>query len=208
MYHISRLVREERIPKVPIFLDSPMAVDVTEVFGRHHDCFDEESWQLINSDEPFLRFPGLVMARSVEESKAINEAQGPAIIMATSGMCTAGRIKFHLRRNIERPESTILFVGYQVAGTLGRQIVDGRPNVRIHGRDWKVHARIERIEGFSGHADRGGLLRWLGGFQNPPRHLFLVHGAPEASESLAAHARDAMGWQVTVPEYGQQVLLE
>jgi metallo-beta-lactamase family protein len=208
MYHISRLVRENRIPKVPIYIDSPMAVDVTEVFGRHRDCFDDEAWKLIDAGEPPLRFPGLVMSRTVEESKAINESKDPSVIMATSGMCTAGRIKFHLRQNIGRPESTILFVGYQVAGTLGRQIVDGRPMVRIHGRQWKVKARVERIEGFSGHADRGGLIRWLRGFQSPPRRLFVVHGAPEASESLAAYARDEMGWQATVPEYGQRMRLE
>jgi metallo-beta-lactamase family protein len=205
MYHISRLVREDRIPSVPIFLDSPMAADVTEVFRRHRNCFDEESWKLIFAGEPPLRFPGLVMSRSVKQSKAINDVDGPAIIMATSGMCTAGRIKFHLKRNIQRPESTILFVGYQVGGTLGRQIVDGRQEVRIHGRTWKVRARVERIEGFSGHADRSGLIQWLTALENPPRRLFVVHGDAEAAESLAQHARDEMGWEVTVPEYGDRV---
>jgi len=208
MYHLGRLVAEDRIPKVPIYLDSPMAADVTEVFRKHIDCFDEEATKLTAAGEPPLRFPGLVMARSVEQSKAINETKGPAIIMATSGMCTAGRIKFHLRQNIGRPESTILFVGYQVSGSLGRLILDGRPIVRIHGREWKVRARIANIEGFSGHADRGGLIRWLEGFQSPPRRLLLVHGAPEACESLAGHAHQQMGWQVTVPDYGQRVPLE
>ena len=208
VYHVSRLLHHRHIPRVPVYLDSPMAADVTEVFRKHIDCFDEEATKLTAAGEPPLRFPGLVMARSVEQSKAINETKGPAIIMATSGMCTAGRIKFHLRQNIGRPESTILFVGYQVSGSLGRLILDGRPIVRIHGREWKVRARIANIEGFSGHADRGGLIRWLEGFQSPPRRLLLVHGAPEACESLAGHAHQQMGWQVTVPDYGQRVPLE
>jgi len=208
MYHISRLVRTDTIPDVPVFLDSPMAVDATDIFSRHRDCFDEETWQLIMSGEPPLRFPGLTMSRSVEESKAINTVERPAIIMATSGMCTAGRIKFHLRQNITRPESTILFVGHQVPGTLGRQLLDGKQEVRIHGRIWPVSARVTRIEGFSGHADRGGLLRWLGTLDSPPRHLFLTHGEEEASLSLAEYVKSNRGWQVSVPEYRDVVQLD
>lgn len=207
MYHISRLVRADRIPDVPIFLDSPMAADVTDVFLRHRECYDEETWQLIISGEPPLRFPGLTMSRSVDQSKAINDLQQPAIIMATSGMCTAGRIKFHLRRNIQRPESTVLFVGFQVPGTLGRQVLDGNAQVRIHGRHWQVKARVAQIEGFSGHADRTALLRWLSTLKSPPRHLFLTHGEQQASRSLAEHIHDAMGWQVSVPEYKELVEL-
>ena len=207
MYHISRLVREDRIPNVPVFLDSPMAIDVTDVFRQHRDCFDEETWQLIMSGEPPLRFPGLTMSRSVEQSKEINKVKGPTIIMATSGMCTAGRIKFHLRHNIKRPESTILFVGYQVHGTLGRQIVDGNQNVRIHGNNWRVKARVAQVRGFSSHADRGGLLKWLGGLESPPRRLFLVHGDEEASLSLAEQVQEEMSWPVSVPEYQEQVEL-
>ena len=206
-FHISRLVRDGRIGDLPVFLDSPMAVDVTEVFQRHRECFDVETWQLITSGEPPLRFPGLRMVRTVEQSRQINELEEPAIIMATSGMCTAGRIKFHLRRNISRPESTLLFVGYQGRGTLGRQILDGKPIVRIHGRQWKVQARVEQIDGFSGHADRAGLLRWLGYFQKPPRHLFLTHGEHDEALSLAEHVRKEMGWEVSVPQYQDAVQL-
>jgi len=208
MYHVSRLVREGRIPAVPVFLDSPMAIDATEVFRRHRDCFDDDSWQLITSGEPPLRFPGLIMTRSVEESKSINEVDGPAIIMSTSGMCTAGRIKFHLRRNIERPESTILFVGYQAHGTLGRQIVEGKKEVRIHGRNLRVKARIDQIHGFSGHADRSDLLAWLEHLRRPPRHIFLVHGEREQAESLAEEIRDRWEYQVTVPEFGVEYEME
>jgi len=207
MFYISRLVRHDRIPNVPVFLDSPMAVDVTDVFRRHRECYDEQTWQMISAGEPPLRFPGLRMVRSVQESKAINELKEPAIIMASSGMCTAGRIKFHLRRNITRPESAILFVGYQVRGTLGRQILEGNGEVRIHGRQWPVRARVVEIHGFSGHADRTALLRWLSAFNTPPRRLFLTHGEEESSLSLADQVRDRMGWQVDVPEYQQEVEL-
>lgn len=204
MFHISRLVSAHRIPPVPVFLDSPMAVDVTAVFERHHECFDEETWSMIASNRSPLRFPGLSLVSSSEESRQINDLKQPAIIMATSGMCTAGRIKHHLVHNIQRPESTILFVGFQVPGTLGRQILDGNPQVRIHGRMWRVRAKVAQIHGFSGHADRLALLRWLAGFRIPPRRLFLTHGEEQVSLKLAAQVRESLDWQVSVPEYLQQ----
>jgi metallo-beta-lactamase family protein len=207
MFYVSRLVRDGRIPHVPVFLDSPMAIDVTDVFRRHRECYDDESWQMVSSGESPLRFPGLKMTRSVKESKAINDLKEPAIIMASSGMCTAGRIKHHLRQNIRRPESTILFVGYQVRGTLGRQILEGNPIVRIHGREYRVRARIAQIHGFSGHADRCALLRWLSAFNKPPHRLFLTHGEEEAALSLAERVRNQMDWEVEVPEYQQEVAL-
>jgi len=137
----------------------------------------------------------------VEESKSINQHKQPCIIMSTSGMCTAGRIKHHLRKNIGRPESTILFVGYQAEGTLGRQILEGNPIVRIHGRQWKVKADIERIDGCSGHADRRALLTWIGNLTRPPRHVFLTHGDEEAAQQLAKDIRSRFGWSVSVPHY-------
>jgi len=207
IYHLSRLRHADRIPDVPVFLDSPMAVDATDIFRRHRDCFDLETWQMISAGDTPLRFPGLRMVRSVEESKAINQHEGPAVIMSTSGMCTAGRIKFHLRQNIMRETSTILFVGYQARGTLGRQILEGQPEVRIHGRQYLVRAQVEQIHGFSGHADRGDLMRWLGYFQTPPQQLFLTHGEEEQSLSLARQIREQLDWNVTVPEYRQVVEL-
>ncbi len=208
VYHLSRLLRAGLIPPVPVFLDSPMAADVTDIFRRHRECFDLEAWQLITAGDSPLSFPGLKMVRSVYDSKKINRHKGSAIIMATSGMCTAGRIKFHLRQNIGRPECTILFAGYQARGTLGRQILDGNPDVRIHGRQRHVKAWVEQIHGFSGHADRGGLLRWLGYFKNPPRRLFLTHGEEDESLALRKSIRDELQWDVTVPEYRQTVELE
>jgi metallo-beta-lactamase family protein len=207
MYHLSRLLEGGRIPPVPVFLDSPMAVEATAIFERHRECFDEETWELIRSGRQPLRFPGLKLVRSVEESKEINDHRGPSIIMAPSGMCNAGRIKHHLVHNLGRTESTILFTGYQARGTLGRQLLEGSREVRIHGRPWLVRARVAELHGFSGHADRGGLLRWLGALQSPPRRLNLVHGEAEASLALAKRVRETLGWTVAVPEFGESVKL-
>lgn len=201
MYQISRLVHRDRIPDIKIFLDSPMAVDVTGIFRKFHDCFDDATWQLITSGEPPLQFPGLQMVRSAEDSKAINYQRQPCIIMATSGMCTNGRIKHHLRQNIYRQQSTILFVGYQAHGTLGRQILDGQPEVRIHGRQYTVGAEVAQISSFSGHADRSALLRWLSNLKQPPKRVFLTHGEESAATSLATYIQEQMKWPVSVPEY-------
>lgn len=207
IYHLARLAHANRIPEVAAYLDSPMAVDVTTIFRKHRECFDEETWQLIHAREQPLQFPGLQMSRSVEESKDLNARREPSIIMAPSGMCTAGRIKHHLRLNIGRADSTILFVGYQAHGTLGRQILDGQSFVRIHGRDWKVKAQIRQLDGFSGHADRQGLLRWLSHLQQRPRQIFLAHGEAEASQHFAGEIQQRYGWSARVPEYLQTVEL-
>jgi metallo-beta-lactamase family protein len=201
MYHLSRLVHQNRIPSMPIFLDSPMAIDVTELFRRHRDQFDDETWQRISDGLRPLTFRGLVLARSTDESKAISKVKEPCLIMSTSGMCTAGRIKHHLRHNLPLPNSTILFVGYQAHGTLGRQILDGRTEVRIHGQAYPVRARVERIYGCSGHADRTGLLHWGAGFEQPPRRVFLTHGEEESAMSLALALRETYGWDVLIPHY-------
>jgi metallo-beta-lactamase family protein len=201
LYHVGRLVREDRIPNLMMFLDSPMAVDVTEVFRRHRDCMDEEALQLVESGESLFHFSGLKWVRSTSESKAINRIRGSCMILAGSGMCTGGRIKHHLVRNISRPESTILFVGYQAGGTLGRQIVDGKPVVRIHGAQHEVKARVSQIHGLSAHADRAGLLRWLGCFKEAPHRLFLIHGEKNAIGRLADEVRARWDWDVEVPHY-------
>lgn len=207
MYHLARLVHRRRIPRVDTFLDSPMAVDVMEIFRKFPQCFDAETWALITAHEPPLRFPGLQLVRSVEASKTINDRRTPSIIMAPSGMCTAGRIKHHLQHNVGRAESTILFVGYQARGTLGRQLLDGHPVVRIHGREWQVRARIRRLDGVSGHADRRALLRWIGHLRRPPRHIFLTHGDADAAAHLAGEITARWGWSTSVPAYRQQATL-
>jgi len=207
VYHIARLVSAKKIPPVPVYLDSPMAARATEVFRRHRECFDDEAWHLINSGHSPLRFDGLRVVESAEESKDINRQKQPVIIMATSGMCTAGRIKHHLAHNISKSNSTILFVGYQAQGTLGRQIISGNPRARIHGHEHTVRASVEEIHGFSGHADGPALMHWLSHFQKPPRHVFVTHGEEHSSLALAEKIRQDMGWGVSVPRYQESFVM-
>ncbi len=201
MFYLSRLVREKRIPRLPVFLDSPMATDVTDVFLRHRDYLDMETLELFQSGQSPFQFPGLSYVRSQEDSKAINNLRTPHLIMAGSGMCTGGRIKHHLVNNISRPESTLLFVGYQAEGTLGRQIIERPPAVRIFGQARDLRARVEQIHSFSGHADRSAILRWLGHFQSPLPILFLTHGDKDVVRRLAQFLRKKKGFEVVVPGY-------
>jgi len=206
IYHLHRLLIADRIPRLPVFLDSPMAAEVNEVFQRHRECFDAEAQAMMANGNMPLELPGLETVRSAEQSKALNRLDQPMIIMAGSGMCTAGRIKHHLAQYISRPECTVLFVGYQAAGTLGRQILDGQAEVRIHGRLHPVRAQIEQIHGFSGHADRDELIGWLRHIESP-REIFLTHGEEDETLSLARRLRDELHLKVTVPEYQQAVEL-
>jgi len=208
LYYLRKLTVEDRIPHLMTFVDSPMATRVTEVFRRYPHLFDKEMTDLIRRGDSPFDFPGLFLIRTVEESKAINHIGGTAVIIAGSGMCTGGRIKHHLVANISRPESTILFVGYQAVGTLGRQIVEGATEVRILGQQHPVRARVAQIHGFSAHADRDELLRWLSGFRRPPRHTFVVHGESEAACQFADHLRDMPDWKISVPKYQDEVTLE
>ncbi len=201
LFHLSRLVREKRIPHLPVFLDSPMATDVTEVFLHHPECLDEETLSLFRSGQSPFKFSGLKFTRTQEESKAINSYRGSCLIMAGSGMCTGGRIKHHLVQNISRPESTILFVGYQAKGTLGRQILEGQAEVRIFGQQHLIRAKVRQIQAFSGHADRSDLLKWLGKFTIPYPQVFLTHGEKEVSSSLKNHLARKLTRDVVVPVY-------
>ncbi|HWR97090.1 MAG TPA: MBL fold metallo-hydrolase [Candidatus Methanoperedens sp.] len=208
LWYLSELLAENRIPHLLVFVDSPMAVRVTDVFERHPEILDAPMReQLANGTSPF-RFPGLKLIRTVEESKAINHISGTVMIIAGSGMCTGGRIKHHLEANIGRSQSTVLFVGYQAVGTLGRQILDGRPEVRLFGKMLPVRARVENIPGFSAHADRDELTRWLSGIRRAPRRLFVTHGEPEAAAAFAQHVREHFGWEASVPAYGETVLID
>jgi len=205
LYHLNRLLRADRIPHLMVFVDSPMAIRVTDVFKNHPELFDDPMQDLMEAGHSPFSFAGLKMTRSADQSKAINHIRGTSIIIAGSGMCTGGRIKHHLVHNISRSESTILFVGYQAEGTLGREILSGAKEVRIMGRMRKRKARIIRISGFSAHADQPGLLRWLGKLKVPPRKLFLTHGEADAIRVLSAKIQQEKGWQPQVPEYGERV---
>ncbi len=208
LWRLARLRREKRIPHLLTFLDSPMAIKVTEILKRHREIYDEETRQLLLDGESPFSFSGLQLTRTAEESKAINQVKGTAVIIAGSGMCTGGRIKHHLVRNIEREESTILFVGYQASGTLGRKIVDGEERVRIFGQERPVRARVEQIHGFSGHADREELLAWAQALDRPPRRVFVVHGGSTVAPAFAASLHEATGWNAVAPEYGASIDLD
>jgi len=208
LYQLNQLLLEKRIPQLPAFVDSPMAVRITDVFENHPELFDKEMTALIKNHESPFHFPGLTLVRSVDESKAINQIKGSAIVIAGSGMCTGGRIKHHLFNNISKPEHTVVFVGYQASGTLGRHILEGAEEARILGQKHPIKARIERINGFSAHADREELHRWLSGFQKPPKHLFIVHGEPDSANNFAKFIKSKTGWENSVPEYQDEVVLD
>jgi len=208
LYYLSKFRLEGRIPHLKVFVDSPMAVEVTGVFERHPELFDEEMKKLLRQQKSPFDFPGLNLVGTVEESKAINHMDDSVIIIAGSGMCTGGRIKHHLVNNISRPESTVVFVGYQAAGTLGRQIVNGTKRVRILGQYYPVKAGITQLNGFSAHADRDGLVRWLSSLRKPPRRVFVTHGELDASQHLAGLIRSRPGWETIVPSYQDQVFLD
>jgi metallo-beta-lactamase family protein len=204
LYFLALLNAERRIPNLRIFVDSPMASKVNTVFVHHPYLFDDDTLKLAK----VLRVSNVSVVRSSQESKALNHIRGSVIIISGSGMCTGGRIKHHLCKNIGRPESTILFVGYQARNTLGRQILDGEPQVRILGETYDVKANIQRISGFSAHADRNELLRWLNTVSGTPRRVFVTHGEPEASAALRDKIIQEKGWDAQVPQYQQTVILD
>ncbi len=208
LYYLNELLNEDRIPHIMVFLDSPMAVSITEVYRRHSELFDKKMSQLVREKRSLFDFAGLRMVQTVDESKAINHISGTVMVIAGSGMCTGGRIKHHLVTNISRRESTIIFVGYQAIGTLGRQIVDGARKVRILGQRYPVRAKVAQIQGFSAHADRDELFTWLSGLKSAPRRVFVVHGELEAAQQFGEFIREKNGWQISVPEYGTEALLE
>ena len=196
LYFLKQLRDDRRIPALRTFVDSPMATSITQLFRHHLYELDEEAQREFRGRHSPFDFPGLTFVRSVEESKSLNLIRGSAVIIAGAGMCNGGRIKHHLVTNIGRPDSTILFVGYQAEGTLGRHIVDGDNPVRILGEQHEVRARIVQMEAFSAHADRQELEQWLLNVQPPPRRAYIVHGEEHASQSLAAlmrgHGMDAV----------------
>jgi metallo-beta-lactamase family protein len=201
LYILHELNRKGELPPMPVYVDSPLATAATEIFRRHPECFDGAARALLrNHDEP-LDLPGLTFTRTVEESRAINEVRGPAIIIAASGMANAGRILHHLKHNLWRPNAHIVFIGFQAQGTLGRQIVDGAKSVRIFGESVAVRARIHTLGGFSAHADREEILDWVAHFRTPGIRIFVVHGEEKSAMALAASLREKGFSQVEVPSH-------
>lgn len=207
--HDEEFLREYRtLMKVPVYVDSPLAISATQVFKENMDLFEDEVKEEMERGNNPLEFPGLKFTQTVDESKALNESDEPSIIISASGMCDVGRIKHHLKHNIWNPKSTILFVGYQAPGTLGYEIVNGAKKVTIFGEEFAVNARIEYIEGYSGHADQEWLMNFVYSFYNKPKHIFLVHGEEESQEVLRNKILENTGIGVTIPEYGETYQLD
>ena len=202
------LKKYETLMKAPVYVDSPLAISATEIFRQNTDLFDEEVRQRIESGDNPLEFPSLHFTQTAEESRALNESTVPSIIISASGMCEVGRIKHHLKHNLWDPKNTILFVGYQAPGTLGARIVSGEKKVKIFGEEVAVNARIEYIEGYSGHADQEWLLNFIYSFLNKPKHIFLVHGEPEGQMILRDKILETTNIPVTIPDYGETYNLD
>lgn len=196
------------IMKTPVYVDSPLAISATEVFRDNTNLFEPEVQEEIMKGDNPLEFPGLQFTRTADESKALNEDPRPSIIISASGMCDVGRIKHHLKHNLWNPKSTILFVGYQAPGTLGYEIVNGAKTVKIFGEEIAVNARIEYIEGYSGHADQEGLMNFIYSFIQKPKNIFLVHGEENSQEVLKGKIEEEAKIPVIVPSYGETYELD
>lgn len=208
LYGLHRLIHSGELDPANIFVDSPLAAKATDIFCHHVESFDEEARRFANvvGDCP-LYLRALRLTRTVEESMALNRIRSGALIISSSGMCDAGRIKHHLRHNLWRPECSIVFVSYQAQGTLGRRILDGEPKVRIHGESVTVKAQIHQLEGFSAHADQQELIDWVQRFESPPKHIYLVHGEPDAQSVLKQKLVEKTGLPVSIPQLGETVEL-
>lgn len=203
LYQLNKYVENEDLKDVKVYIDSPLAIQATKIFESHNEDYDKEAKELVMKGKYPFRFDGLKFSISQHDSMEINEIQSSAIIISASGMCDAGRIKHHLKYNLWREESSIVFVGYQAEGTLGRNIVRGAQTVKLFGEPIAVKAHIYNLEGLSGHADRNGLFNWIEGFMEKPRKILLVHGDKEAQESFQL-LLDSKGYSSKIVESGEE----
>ncbi|MBR5766603.1 MAG: MBL fold metallo-hydrolase [Lachnospiraceae bacterium] len=207
MLYFLRQIKEEQLVEghndFEVYMDSPLAVEATGVFNKNiYDCFDEEAMELVNKGINPISFAGLNLSITSDESKAINFDEKPKVILSASGMCEAGRVRHHLKHNLWRPECTVLFVGYQAVGTLGRAIVDGAKEVRLFGETVDVRAEIVKLAGLSGHADKAGLTAWMRGFKNDPKKVFIVHGQDQVCDDFASYLKDEYSFDTYAPYSG------
>lgn len=206
LYFLRRIKTEHLLDEFEpfeVYVDSPLAVEATSIFHKSvQDCFDDEALQLVTQGINPISFPGLRMAITSDESKMINFNEKSKVIISASGMCEAGRIRHHLKHNLWRKDSTILFVGYQVPGTLGNSLLGGAKEVKLFGETIEVHAKIENLPGISGHADRDGLTNWVAAFEPHPKKVFVVHGDDKVTEDFAAHIHDTLGLEAYAPYSG------
>ncbi len=207
LYILGEFQRAGRLPNIPIFVDSPLAIKATQIFRKNKRYYDEEAQAIVDQGYDPFDMPNLRFTEATEESRAINKTESSAIIIAGNGMCTAGRIRHHLKHNLWKPETSLVIVGFQAQGSTGRKIVDGAKHVRILGEDVSVKAKVFTIGGFSAHADQKDLLEWASHFESKPR-VFLVHGEPMASEALAAKIREQLELEVYIPRWKERLVLK
>ncbi len=209
LYFLRKIKEDNMLPEFPsfeVYVDSPLAVQATSIFKEHYsECYDEEAMELINKGINPIAFPGLKLSITSDESRAINFNETPKVILSASGMCDAGRIKHHLKHNLWRSDSTILFVGYQAVGTLGRSLVEGAQDVHIFGEEIHVNADIVRLPGISGHADNAGLMKWASAFNEKPKRVFVAHGDDQVCDLFAKRLEDELGYQAMAPYSGTEV---
>ena len=201
LFHLQRLKETGRLPAVPVFLDSPMAVDASDLFctaGKDHKLSEEQCRRAC----AIARY-----TRSVEESQALDRDPKPKIILSASGMATGGRVLYHLKRYASDPKNTILFAGFQAGGTRGAAMLAGATSIKMHGEYVPVGAEVKNLDMLSAHADANEIMRWLRGFKQPPRATFITHGEPVAADALRHRIEEELGWSALVPDHGQQVEL-
>ncbi|MCR5282574.1 MAG: MBL fold metallo-hydrolase [Lachnospiraceae bacterium] len=209
LLYFLRKIKTERLVEghenFPVYVDSPLAVEATGIFQKNiYNCFDDEAMELVRQGINPISFPGLRLSITSEESKDINFDDTPKVILSASGMCEAGRIRHHLKHNLWRPECTILFVGYQAIGTLGRAIIEGKKEVKLFGEPIEVRAKIAQLVGLSGHADKNGLLEWICGFEKKPEKVFVVHGEDSVTTAFAGCLRHEYGFDSYAPYSGAE----
>lgn len=208
LYTIRELEEQNKIPHLPIYVDSPMAINATKVFDRRINDFNLTARKMHLRGKKIFQPAHLKLCQSVNDSKAINEVKEKAIIISASGMVTGGRILHHLAARLPYREHTVLFIGYQAQGTRGHAILNKKPAVKIHGREVPIKAKIENISGFSGHGDYQEILAWLMAFNKAPQTTFIVHGDPEAAQGMAQKIQDLLGWKTVIPKYGESFNLD
>jgi metallo-beta-lactamase family protein len=203
VYYLHQLKLDKRIPDIAVFVDSPLAIDATDIFRAHPECYDSQTAEFLRTVEDPFGFRGLRYVASVEESKKLNDIKTPVMIIAGSGMAEAGRVLHHLKNNIGNPNNTVLIVGWQAENTLGRKIAEKWPEVPIYGEKYKLRCRVEVFNEFSAHADRNDLINWVSAGKNRWQKVFVVHGEESAALSLADAFREIGLKDVVVPEFGQ-----
>ena len=209
LYYLSKLVKESKIPEIPIVIDSPLAIAATNIIDNNQQEFDEETLALLSYDGSILDVPNLRLTKTFDESKELNNIEGSAIIISASGMADAGRVLHHLKHNLWRPESSVLFVGYQAEDSMGKRLIDGIKRVKIIGEEITVRAKIYNLDGFSAHADREQIVDWLKQVVNPiPNNIFLVHGELSASQPFAEYVEEVIPTKTYIPKYGDIAIID